>query len=62
MCLLYFECYCIFLKNVIQYYVKLKLGENNELTGLENVGEEQDEISDIDFNIDDVVENCEYEE
>ena len=35
---------------------EFKLGENNELTGLENVGEEQDEISDIDFNIDDVVE------
>ena len=35
---------------------EFKLGEDKELMELENDGEEQEEISDIDFNIDDVVE------
>ena len=35
---------------------ELKLGEDKELMDLENDGEEQEEISDIDFNLDDVVE------
>ena len=35
---------------------EFKLGEDKELMDLENEGEEQEEISDIDFNIDDVVE------